>query len=225
MATFIKNTLIFPYLNYNVQIIKINPKQPEEETILKAVGAMETGGIVVYPTETVYGLGTNAFDKKAVEKVYAIKSRGSLKPLSVAVKNLDEAERFAVFSNLALKVAKKFLPGPLTLVLPIKDHRLEPVSAGRKTVGIRIPDNIVAMELLNSANFPITATSANLSGREEPITANDVINQIGDEVDFILDAGKCGGGVPSTIVSVINDQIKIIREGAIPEEEILKIKK
>jgi L-threonylcarbamoyladenylate synthase len=207
-----------------MRILKINPNRPEKEKLLEASKIIKQGGVVVYPTETVYGLGVNAFDKKAVEKVFAIKSREKLKPISIAVKNLTEAEKLAEFNTLALKISKKFLPGPLTIVLPLKDKRLEIVSAGTKTVGIRIPDYPLTTEFLECIGVPITATSANMTEMEEPLTAQDAMNQIGDKVDLILDAGKCKLSVPSTIVSVMNEEIKIIRKGYIPEEEIFKIK-
>ncbi|MFH0711325.1 MAG: L-threonylcarbamoyladenylate synthase, partial [Candidatus Aenigmatarchaeota archaeon] len=108
-----------------MRILKINPLLPEREILLEAAGIIREGGIVIYPTETVYGLGVDAFDANAVEKVFSIKSRERRKPISVAVKNLDEAKKLVEFNELALKIAKKFLPGPLTLVLPLKDSRLE----------------------------------------------------------------------------------------------------
>ena len=206
-----------------MKIIKINPEQPENEAILEAVKILKSGGVIVYPTETLYGLGSNAFDKKAVKRVFEIKSREK-KPIAVAAKNLKDAKKLVEFNSLAIKIAKRFLPGPLTMILPLKDKRLEPLSIGTKNLGIRIPDNIVTQKILKFCSFPITTTSANISGGNNPVNAEDAINQIGERVDLILDAGKCELGQPSTIISTTNNEIKIIRKGAIPEEEILKIK-
>ena len=205
-----------------MRILKINPRHPEKEKLLEAAKTIREGGVVVYPTETLYGLGANVFDKDAVRKVFTIKSREKHKPLSVAVKNLSDAKKLVKFNPVALKLAKKFLPGPLTLVLPLKDNRLNTVTAGRKTLGIRIPGNKIALSLLKYANVPMTSTSANISGKKS-VNMQGMINQVGNKVNLILDAGKCKFGKPSTIVSVIGNEIKILRIGAIPEEEILKI--
>ncbi len=201
-----------------MKVIKINPIDPENEIIQKTAKVLELGGAVVYPTETLYGLGINVFDISAVQRVFEIKSRDFKKPSSVAFRNLEEAQKFLYFTPAAEQLAKKFLPGPLTIILNAKiefDQFL-----GRNKVSVRIPDNRVAQTLLNVVKFPITATSANLSGGKDPVEAREAIEQIGEQVDLVLDAGKCKYGKPSTVVDCSSGETEIIREGVIPKEKI-----
>ncbi len=202
-----------------MKIIKVNPLKPEKEIIEKAVKILELGGTIVYPTETLYGLGANVFDVNAVQRIFEIKGRDLRKPSSIAFRNLQQAKKFLQFTPVAERLAKKFLPGPLTIILNSKvgfDEFL-----GGTKVSVRIPYHPVAHALLTSIKFPITATSANLSGGKNPVEIKDVIEQISG-VDLILDAGKCKYGKPSTVVDVTSGEIQIVREGVISEEEILR---
>jgi len=190
--------------------------------IEKAVKIIKNGGVVVYPTDTLYGLGANALDKGAVKRVFEIKGRKFNKPISIAFSSLEQAKKYVKFNYTALKLAKKFLPGPLTLILPLKKKLPENLTQGKNEIGIRIPDNKIALELIKKSGVPITATSANLSGGKDPVTAKEAIKQIGNKVDLILDAGKCKYSKGSTIVKIA-DEIEIIREGVIPKEKIYSI--
>ena len=204
-----------------VEIIKINPKNPDKEIIEKAAKIIRNGGAVIYPTDTLYGLGVDALNRKAVIKVFEIKGREK-KPISIAVDTLKEARKHANFSSLALNIAKKFLPGPLTLILPSKLNLPKELNPNDEKVRIRIPDNRVALQLIKKCKFPLTATSANLSDGKNPVTAKEAIKQIGDKVDLVLDAGKCRYNKPSTVVDLSSAEIEVVREGVISKEELFK---
>jgi len=201
-----------------MKIIKVNAENPEGEIIRKVAEVLTIGGVVVYPTETLYGLGANVFDVNAVQRVFEIKGRNLTKPSSIAFRDLEQAKKFLEFAPVAMKLAKKFLPGPLTIILNSKIEFDE--FLGGNKVSVRIPDNKVAQAILNEIKFPITATSANLSGGKEPVEVKDFVEQIGDRVDLILDSGKCGHGKPSTVVDVSSSDIQIVREGVISKEQL-----
>ncbi len=203
-----------------MKILKVNSSKPEKEIIEKAVKILEIGGTVVYPTETLYGLGTNALDPTTVERVFEIKGRDLKKPSSVAFRDIGQAKKFLIFTPTAEALAEKFLPGPLTIVLTVALEFHE--FLGGEKVALRIPDNFVAQTLLNRIKFPITATSANLSGGKDSVTAKDAAEQIGDKVDLILDSGKCKYGKPSTVVDLTSGKLEIIREGVIDKNKIIK---
>jgi L-threonylcarbamoyladenylate synthase len=203
-----------------VEIIKINSKKPSKKMIEKAAKIIKNGGVVVYPTDTLYGLGVNALNRKAAKKIFEIKGRKYGQPISIAVSDLKQAKKYARFNPLALKLAKKFLPGPLTLILPSKLNLPKALNPNDKNVRIRIPDNKIILELIRKCRAPLTTTSANLSGGKNPITVREVVKQIGKKVDLILDAGKCRYGKGSTIVK-IGAEVEIIREGVISSKELL----
>lgn len=173
------------------------------------------------PMGTLYALSANPFDTQALYRVFEIKGRDYSKPISLAFKDLKQLEKFVIITSLARKMIKRFLPGPLTLILPAKIP-MDKVLGGNK-VGIRIPDDKVALKIIEECKFPITATSANLSGGKEPVEVKDVVEEIGDKVDLILDAGKCKYGKPSTVVDVTADEIKMIREGVIGKKELFRV--
>ncbi len=203
-----------------MRILKINPNKPEKELIDLAADVLKNDGIVIYSTDTLYGIAANALSKKAILKVYKIKGRIFKKPLSVAFHSLSQAKRYVKFNTLALRLAKKFLPGPLTIILPMKYEFPKELTSGSKDVGIRIPNNKVALELIKKLGYPITATSANVSGSIDPVTVEDAIGQIGDKVDLILDGGKCKLKKPSTVIEVRNNKIEILREGVIKKNKL-----
>jgi L-threonylcarbamoyladenylate synthase len=202
------------------EIIKINEKNLKK-AIEKAAEIVKNCGTIVYPTDTLYGLGVNALEKKSVEKVFEIKGRNYGKPISIAVSSLTEAKKYAEFSSLAVKIGKKFLPGPLTLILPSKENLPKHLNPD-ENVRIRIPDNKIALEIIKKSRVPLTATSANLSGGKDPDTAKEAVKQIGDKVDLVLDAGKCKYRKGSTIVKIVDGKIEIIRKGVIRKEDLLK---
>jgi L-threonylcarbamoyladenylate synthase len=193
-----------------------------EEAVAKAARLLASGEIVAFPTETVYGLGANALDARAVARIFAAKGRPSAKPLAVLVPSLAKVEDFALVNAAAWKLADVFWPGPLTLVLPKRQDcpLAEPVSAGFDTIGFRAPDQDVAQMLLAKSGLPIVAPSANRSGRPSPKTADEVEAELGDSPAMILDGGPSPLGIESTIVSLAGETPTLLRQGALSREAI-----
>ncbi len=183
--------------------------------IEEVINALKKGKVVVYPTDTLYGLGANIFNRQAVEKIYRMKNRPYSMPLPIAISSINKINEFAEMNELATKLAKKFLPGKLTIVLKKKDTIPDYIS--KYKVAIRIPANEIALKLAHE--FPITATSANLHGGKLPLNIEIVKKQLGNKPDIYLDYGELHG-LPSTVVDVVDKKIKIIREGAIKKEEL-----
>ncbi len=192
-----------------------------DENLLKASEIIKNGGLVAFPTETVYGLGANGLNSIAVAKIFSVKNRPSFNPLILHIDSVSSLELFTTFhSEKVLKLVDKFWPGPITLVLPKKALVPEIVTAGNSTVAIRIPNNEIALKLIKISGVPIAAPSANSFGMLSPTTAIHVANQLKDKIDFILDGGKCSVGLESTIVEFSNDKFVLLREGGISSEEI-----
>ena len=184
-------------------------------------GIIKNGGIVVFPTETVYGIGTNGLDKEAVERLYKIKERPLNKPISLLVSDYEMIEKVVKDINeLEYKIMKKFFPGPLTIILNKKDIVPDIVTSGGSTVGIRMPEEEITRKLIEYAGVPIAAPSANISGEPSGIDLQEIIKEFGDKVDYYIDGGKSKIGIGSTIVKVENNSIKILREGNISKKEI-----
>ncbi len=192
------------------------------ETIAQAAALLQDGKLVAFPTETVYGLGADARNGKAVAGVFAAKGRPRFNPLIVHVRDIAEAETHAIFSDRARKLAETFWPGALTLVLPRRPGTplSELVSAGLDTVALRVPAHPVAMALLQRAGFPIAAPSANPSGRISPTNASHVADGLSREVDLILDGGATQLGLESTVIGFDADMPVLLRPGAIARSAI-----
>ena len=195
-----------------MKIILIDSADPEYDKIEIARMAMEQGLIVVYPTDTVYGLGANIFDKKALLKVFSVKKRSINKPVSVCLSRVEDIHMVAHMDAETEEIIRKILPGPYTIILKKKDIISSLLTAGTDRIGVRIPDNRVCIDL--TRDFPITSTSANLSGYEIPESAEEVFKQLGTFVDIMLDAGICEHRVPSTVVDMTVQPPKVIRQGA-----------
>jgi L-threonylcarbamoyladenylate synthase len=184
-----------------------------KENICEAAKVIKNGGLVAFPTETVYGLGANAFDENAVRRIFEAKGRPQDNPLIVHVDSTIAAQRIAEFNDRAEKLAAMYWPGPLTMVLP--GLGIPPsVSAGLDTVGVRMPDCDAALSLISASGVPIAAPSANKSGSPSPTCAEHVQSDFGDAL-LILDAGECSIGVESTVVDMTKDIPVILRPGAI----------
>lgn len=195
-----------------------------KEQISKGVAILKRGGVVAFPTDTVYGLGASAYISSAVERIFRIKSRPENIALPLLVAGADQLEEVAVnIPSIAWELVRKFMPGALTLVLLKSDRVPDIVSAGGKTIGVRIPAHPVPIALIQGLGAPIVGTSANLSGKSSPLTAAGVISQIGSKVDLVIDGGRSPGGKESTVVDVTVDRPVILRLGAIPVEEIRKV--
>ena len=193
----------------------------DPDGILAAGVCLASGGLVAFPTETVYGLGADARNGMAVARVYAAKGRPSFNPLIVHVPSLEIARRYARFDDVAERLAHAFWPGPLTLVLPLKEESglSELVTAGLPTVALRVPAHPLAQALLEAAGCPVAAPSANPSGRLSPTTAMHVIDGLGGRIDAVLDGGPCEVGLESTIVAP-GPPPRLLRPGGLPAEVI-----
>lgn len=198
----------------------IVPATPD--AIRRAAQALARGDIVAFPTETVYGLGANALDARAVAKVFAAKERPRFNPLIVHVPNLAEAEEYALINDLARRLADAFWPGPLTLVFKRRSTCgiADLASAGLDTIALRAPAHPVAQALIAKAALPIAAPSANRSGRISPTMAAHVEAELGDRPAMILDGGPCPLGIESTVVSVVGGEPALLRPGALPRAAI-----
>lgn len=190
------------------------------EDIHKAAEIIRAGGLVVFPTETVYGLGANALDAAAVRRIYVLKGRPATSPLIVHVADIEQAREFAAeWSEDAERLAREYWPGPLTLVVPKKPVIPDEVTAGLSTVGLRVPRHAVALELLRAAGVPIAAPSANRFTQLSPTTAQHVRDAFGAETPFLLDGGPCEVGLESTVIAVTHDGLEVLRPGMALVEE------
>lgn len=195
-------------------VVKIDPQRPNKEIIAKASEIIKKGGLVVFPTETVYGIAANLLDKKAIERLYKIKNRPVNKPFTVHISDLKTIEGMGCkVTGQARRLIDKFWPGPLTIILKSKDKR---------SIGFRMPSNRVALDLIKASRVPIIAPSANLSGRIPPASAADILKDLDGKVDMVLDGGNAEIGVESTVVDLTVKPAKVLREGAIESKQILK---
>lgn len=205
----------------------LSPPVPVKATplnIRKAGRMIAEGKLVAFPTETVYGLGANALDEKAVAEIFKSKGRPSDNPLIVHIADMRELRMVAKkVPPVALKLMKKFWPGPLTFVLSKKAAVPDIVTAGGKTVAVRMPDNNVALALIKAAGCPVAAPSANLAGKPSPTTAAHVAEDLGESVDLILDGGKTRHGLESTVIDVTRKKFEILRTGAVTPEMLAKV--
>ena len=193
------------------------------DTLNEAAAIIKNGGLVAFPTETVYGLGADGFNEEACRKLYEVKGRSRKKPLSLMVANRDMVDEIAEISPIAERLIEAFLPGPLTLILNKKSIVPDFVTAGSQTVGVRMPNNHITLALINAANCPIAAPSANPSNAPAPTTAQDVLKYFDGKIPLILDGGSCEIGLSSTIVDLTAATPAILRYGAINESDIFKV--
>ena len=193
-----------------MKILKTDINKLDEKIIDEAIEVLANGGVVLYPTDTVYGLGANIFDTKAVRKVFDIKKRSLLKPLSILVSDVKAIDLVAKVSIEQKEVINNHLPGPYTFIL--KKRRIVPrvVTSGSNYVGVRVPDNELACRL--ASLFPITTTSANLSDDEVLSCPNEILDQLGCEVDLVIDVGELNSNHASKIVDLSSRNPKIIRK-------------
>jgi L-threonylcarbamoyladenylate synthase len=203
------------------QILRVSDKSSLQEAAQRAAEVLTQGGLVIFPTETVYGLAADALSLEAVRRVWEVKGRPSDKPLPVQVADTDGLRLLwrEVPADL-LPLIKAFMPGPLTLVYWRSALVPDIVTAGANTVGVRIPDHPVALELLRAFGRPIVAPSANLSGEEPPSCVEEVSPALMDKVELVIDAGHTGGGVPSTVLDVTVRPARVLRAGALTVEQL-----
>jgi L-threonylcarbamoyladenylate synthase len=190
-------------------------------TIQRAAQTLEKGGVIIYPTDTVYGLGCNPFNEDAVKRVFKIKGERT-KPLPILASNVKEIEKIAQVTEKVLKLAEKFWPGPLAIVLPKKPSLPSIVTCDLDSVAVRVPNHEVALELIRLSGGLLVGTSANKSRKKPPQTASEAAKQIGEEVDIILDGGPTPIGASSTIIDLTGEKPRIVRHGPLKMSDIIK---
>ncbi len=194
-----------------------------QQQVEKGITILKKGGIVAFPTDTVYGLGCDALRRSAVEQIYKVKRRSRHLPLPLLLSDMSQVTDVAKpLSGIALSLARRFWPGALTLVLA-KSDSLPLYLSSSGTVAVRIPNHPVCLALIQGIGGPLVGTSANVSGSYSPSTADEVRQQLGDEIDLIIDGGTCPGGQESTIVDVTSMVPRILRQGVIPPGEIERL--
>jgi L-threonylcarbamoyladenylate synthase len=197
-------------------IIKINPDKPEKKLIEEAVAILKSGGVIAFPTETLYGLGADARNEAAIEKIFEIKGRDFRNPILVVIGDAGHLDTITEdVPAAARKLMEKFWPGPLTIVFRALPSVSPKLTAGTGKIGIRLTSHPIAMEISKRLGGPVTATSANLSGMPECSSAVEVLSQLEGKLDGVVDGGRTPGGTGSTIVDTTVSPVKILREGAI----------
>ncbi len=186
-----------------------------------ALRLLKSGGVVAFPTDTVYGVGAPAFLPRGVARIYAVKGRPRSKAIPILLDGPGTLERVAQdIPPQAWALAEEFWPGPLTMVLKRNPPVPDAITGGGSTVAIRVPDHQFALRLIQAAGGALAATSANLSGRPDPVTAEEVYVYLKGRIDLILDGGRCPGGIPSTVVDLTQDRLEILRVGAIESDQL-----
>ncbi len=193
-------------------LLQINPDNPQPRLIARVVEVLRGGGVIAYPTDTTYGIGCSIFNKRGIERIYLLKQREKKKPFSFICADLSEVARYARVSNYAFKVLRRYLPGPYTFVLEASSVVPDLLITKQKTVGIRIPDNAICRAIVTELGHPIITTSANRSGDEpigNPLTVDE---ELGNDLDLVVDGGILTADV-SSVVSLIGDAASVLREG------------
>jgi len=195
--------------------------EPTTENIIKASEIIKSGGLVAFPTETVYGLGANGFNPIAAAKIFEAKGRPKFNPLILHINNISQIEEISTIKIKDIeKLLNKFFPGPLTIVVPKTNKVPDIITAGNPTVAIRMPNNKIALELIKQSGVPIAAPSANRFGKLSPTTAQHVAKQLKDRIDVVLNGGKSSVGVESTIIEIAGNNIYLLRPGGLSAELI-----
>ena len=185
---------------------------------------IKKGGIVVFPTETVYGIGTNGLDENAIQKLYEVKQRPLNKPISLLVNNIEMVEKIAKnITEVKYKLMERFFPGPLTIILEKRDIVPDILTSNTNTIGIRMPSGEIAKKLIEFAGVPIATSSSNISGKPSGTNITDIKKDFEGKVDCFIDNGESELGIPSTVIRIIDNIPHILRQGAISEEEIRKV--
>ena len=193
-------------------ILEINPEFPQPHQISRIAESLKDGKVIAYPTDTTYGIGCSIFCKKSIERIYQMKQRDRRKPFSVICSSLSEISEYARVSNSAFKIIKRYLPGPYTFIFEATREVPDLLLTRQKTVGIRIPDNRICIDLVTTLGNPIITTSANISGEEPEGDPRNIDNTFGKQLDFILDGGMLTTDV-SSVVSLIGAVPEVLRAG------------
>lgn len=206
------------------RVLPVDPAQPDPHAIAMAAEVIRAGGLVAFPTETVYGLGANALDAAAARRIFAAKERPASDPLIVHIAGMEQLPQVAAaVPELAWRLAARFWPGPLTLVLPRQSIVPNEVTAGGETVAVRMPSHPVALALITAAQTPIAAPSANRFSRPSPTTAQHVLDDLRGRVEIVLDGGPTEIGLESTVLSLLGETPLVLRPGGVSLEELREI--
>lgn len=206
------------------KVVKMNKDKIEKDLIEEAAEIIKDGGLVAFPTETVYGLGANGLDEIAVSKIFKAKGRPQDNPLILHVCSMDQVKDLVMeIPGISIKVMERFWPGPLTILFRRSNSVPDIITAGLDTVAIRMPENAIALELIKSSNNPIAAPSANISGRPSPTSSVHVIQDLMGKVDMIIDGGMTGIGLESTVLDLSGNIPMILRPGGVTLEDLRKI--
>lgn len=204
------------YINMKNNLNYDNLKEPAQ--------IIKKGGIVIFPTETVYGIGTNGLDENAIKKLYEVKQRPLNKPISLLVNNIEMVEKIAKnITEVEYKLMERFFPGPLTIILEKRDIVPDILTSNTNTIGIRMPSGEIAKKLIEFAGVPIATSSSNISGKPSGTNITDIKKDFEGKVDCFIDNGESELGIPSTVIRIIDNIPHILRQGAISEEEIRKV--
>ncbi|HAD03271.1 MAG: threonylcarbamoyl-AMP synthase [Desulfuromonadales bacterium GWD2_61_12] len=194
-------------------ILSINPFNPQPRLISRVVECLKQGGVIAYPTDTTYGIGCDIFNRKGVRQIFQLKQRDARKPFSFICTDLSDVATYAQVSNFAFKTMKRQLPGPYTFVLEATRIVPDLLITKQKTVGVRIPDNPIAMAIVRELGHPLVTTSANLSGEEPSHDPQVIEERFGHMLDLVIDGGILLGE-PSTVISLIDDRLEVLRQGS-----------
>ena len=193
----------------------------QQEALRQAADSLRAGGLVAFPTDTVYGLGALVWNEASIVRIYAAKERPPEKAIPILLSNLSEAHRLVGSLPEQMEIlARFFWPGPLTLVVPCGNRVPDFITSGTGTVALRIPNHPVTLRLLNLLGEPLAVTSANRSGSSSPLTAQEVLDQLAGRINAVVDGGRCPGGVPSTVLSLATDPPTLLRAGPIGVSEL-----
>lgn len=193
-------------------LIRINPQNPQKRLIKKVAEVLQNGGVIAYPTDTIYGFGCDMFNKKAIQRIYQIKKRPASKPFSFICSDLKNISEYAQVTNYAYKTMKRLLPGPFTFILPGSKLVPKIMLTKRKTVGIRVPQNNICLAIVQALNHPIISTSVGLSGGEALSDPQQIEETFGSQIELTIDGGPLANK-PSSIISLLDDSPEIIRVG------------
>jgi L-threonylcarbamoyladenylate synthase len=198
-----------------MRIRDCNPENVCPESIVEALQILKQGGVVAHPTDTCYGLAVDVFNEAAIQKLYEIKQMPLIKPVSILVRSIEEAEKYGKFSDMAKRMARDFWPGPLTLIVPRREEGLPDfLNHGSPGIGLRVIDDSISVALLNAIDGPLTTTSANLHGHPTPF----LVDEISAMADFVLDVGQLRKHEnPSTVMEIQDDRATILRQGDFSE--------
>lgn len=202
------------------RVLSVDPKTPQPESIRQACEVLRMGGLVAFPTDTLYALGANALDPLAIERVFTIKGRHHGKPLSVLVGSVEAAAALGDLSDGIRALMQSFWPGPLTVVVKASLQIPPVLTAATGTVGLRMPAGTVAQAVLAAFGGPIIGTSANKAGGADPADAKTVQRSVGGQIDLVLDGGRVAVGVPSTVIDCTRVPARVLREGAVAKARL-----